>query len=41
MSNIFRIRGRRTVKPRSKFILKNLIFFNLKLNDQKLVFSIP
>jgi len=41
ISNIFSIRGHGTLKPRSKFISKNLIFFNSKLNGRKLRFSIP
>jgi len=44
ISNIFSVRGHRTLKPRSKFIskkfiLKNLIFFNSKLNGRKLGFN--
>jgi len=39
ISNIFSFRGYRTLKPRLKFILKNLIFFNLK--DRKLEFNTP
>jgi len=38
-SNIFSVQGHRTLKHRSKFILKNLIFFNLKLNGRKLRFK--
>jgi len=40
ISNIFRFQGHRTMKPRSKFILKNLFFFfNLKLNGSNLGFN--
>jgi len=28
ISNIFSFRGRRTIKPKSRFILKNLIFYS-------------
>jgi len=34
-------RDHRTLKPRSKFILKNLFLFDSKLNGQKLDFNIP
>jgi len=37
ISNIFRFRGRRTLKPRLKLIFKNINFFNSKLNGRKLV----
>jgi len=30
ISNIFRFRGHRILKPRLKFILKNLIFFSIQ-----------
>jgi len=36
VSNIFSVRGHRTLKPRSKFISRTLIFFNSKLNGRKL-----
>jgi len=36
ISNIFSVRGHRTLKPRSKLISTNLIFFNSKLNGRKL-----
>jgi len=42
-SNICSFQGLRTLKPRLKFILKNLctyLFFNSKLNSQKLGFNI-
>jgi len=41
ISNIFSVRGHRTLKPRSKVISKNLIFFNSKLNGRKLEFNTP
>jgi len=38
ISNIFIFRDHRILKPKSKFILKNIIFFNSKLNGRKLGF---
>jgi len=38
--NIFNFRSHKTLKPRSKFILKNL-FFVQKLNNRKLGFNTP
>jgi len=38
---MFGVRGHRTLKPRSEFISKNLIFFNSKLNGRKLGFNTP
>jgi len=40
ISNIFSFQGHRTLNPRSKFILKNLIL-NSKLNSGKLWFNTP
>jgi len=39
ISNIIRFRVHRTLKLGSNFILKNLIFFNSKLNGRKLGFN--
>jgi len=39
--NIFSVQGNITLKPRSKFILKNYFFFNSKLNGRKLEFNTP
>jgi len=39
--NIFGFRGQRTLKPRSKFILKIYFLFNSKLNGQKFGFNTP
>jgi len=36
ISNIFSFRGHRTLKPRSKFSLKNLIFSQFKTNWSKI-----
>jgi len=41
ISNIFRFRDHRFLKLRSKFVFKNLCFFNSKLNGLKLGFNIP
>jgi len=38
---MFSFRGHRTLKPRSKFILRNLIFYQFKLNGRKLGFNTP
>jgi len=36
ISNIFSFRGHKTLKLRSKFILKNLIFFQFKIKRLKI-----
>jgi len=41
ISNIFRLLGHRTLKPRLQFILKIYFLFNSKLNGQKLGFITP
>jgi len=39
--NIFSFRGHRTLKPKSKLILKIYFLFNSKLNGRKLRFNTP
>jgi len=41
ISNIFSFRDHRTLKPSSKFILKNLFFVQFKTNGRKLGFNTP
>jgi len=41
ISNILSFRGHKTLNPRSKFISKNLIFFQFKTNGRKLGFNTP
>jgi len=36
ISNIFRFQGHRTLKPRSKFIIKNLFFYQFKSQWSKI-----